>query len=184
MITVVLPSEPRAKLKAALRRAGSREIGGVLMAEQLGAGCFKIVDGRRFAMTVPVGPLSDSVVLAVSVSYPITDADLSAAFSSLPVIRLTLEEGGPHSHWSDAKQGHLADQFLRAAIDIGGRGARRIHLVLAAPNSIVFRFGRAYDKRNLPELVVYQFEKGVHPPYPWGVLMPTGQVRRAEIVRA
>jgi len=34
---------------------------------------------------------------------------------------------------------------------------------LAAPNSVVFRLGRSYDKRNLPPVVVYQFENGSLP---------------------
>jgi proteasome lid subunit RPN8/RPN11 len=41
---ILLPREQRARLRSALRRAGSREIGGVLMAEQLQEGSFKIVD--------------------------------------------------------------------------------------------------------------------------------------------
>jgi len=43
------------------------------------------------------------------------------------------------------------------------KGARRAHFVLAAPNSVVFRLGRSYDKRNLPPVVVYQFENGSLP---------------------
>lgn len=39
-----LPREVREKLLRALRQAGSREIGGVLMGEQLEAGDFRIVD--------------------------------------------------------------------------------------------------------------------------------------------
>jgi integrative and conjugative element protein (TIGR02256 family) len=41
---VILLPKPRSRLKAALRRAGSREIGGVLMAEQIDVEQFKIVD--------------------------------------------------------------------------------------------------------------------------------------------
>lgn len=44
MIEVVLPELIRKKLKEALRRAGSREIGGVLMGEELAAGRFRVVE--------------------------------------------------------------------------------------------------------------------------------------------
>ena len=68
---------------------------------------------------------------------------------------------------------------------LGGRKegeGRRIHLVMAAPNSVVFTFGRRYDKRNLPEIVVYQYERGQSPAYPWGVLMPVGGVSKPSII--
>ena len=105
-------------------------------------------------------------------SQPILQTDLEEGFPGLPIVRMTLDGGGLHSHWSDRKQGHLADQFLQTAFELDRRGVTRIHLVLAAPNSVVFRFGRSYDKRNLPAISVYQFEKGSHPPYPWAVAMP------------
>ena len=43
-MNLLLPREVRARLKAELRRAGDREIGGLLMAEQLAPGEFRIVD--------------------------------------------------------------------------------------------------------------------------------------------
>ncbi|RWP43842.1 MAG: SAVED domain-containing protein [Mesorhizobium sp.] len=139
-------------------------------------------DGRRFSTTgLDQLVSSPEVVLAVSVSYPIIASDLREGFPTLPVVRITLDEGTLHSHWSDRKQAQLADQFVRTAIELGGKGVARIHLVLAAPNSIVFRFGRSYDKRNLPEIAVYQFEKGSHPPYPWAVAMPVSGISSATI---
>lgn len=43
-MNLLLPREVRAQLKAELRRAGDREIGGFLMAEQLAPGEFRIVN--------------------------------------------------------------------------------------------------------------------------------------------
>ena len=76
----------------------------------------------------------------------------------------------------------LAQQFLEVVKKVRARGVRRIHLVMAAPNSVVFTFGRRYDKRNLPEIVVYQYERGQSPAYPWGVLMPVGGVSKPSII--
>jgi len=139
-------------------------------------------DGRRF-ITTGLDDVANSpeVVLAVSVSQPILQTDLEEGFPGLPIVRMTLDGGGLHSHWSDRKQGHLADQFLQTAFELDRRGVTRIHLVLAAPNSVVFRFGRSYDKRNLPAISVYQFEKGSHPPYPWAVAMPVRGISSATI---
>ncbi|WP_342455444.1 Mov34/MPN/PAD-1 family protein [Aquabacter sp. P-9] len=44
MIQVEIPADTRVRMKQALRRAGSREIGGVLMGQELAAGNFVIVD--------------------------------------------------------------------------------------------------------------------------------------------
>lgn len=61
-MNLLLPREVRAQLKAELRRAGDREIGGFLMAEQLAPGEFRIVnitvdpcgrDGNTFPQTNP-----------------------------------------------------------------------------------------------------------------------------------
>lgn len=140
-------------------------------------------DGKGFTVQGNENAVGVEIVLAVSVSYPILDANLTDTFPAMPVVRLTLDEGSPEAHWSETKQARLAEQFLNTVIQLGGRGVRRIHLVLAAPNSVVFRLGRAYDKRNLPSLTVYQFENGSTPPYPWGVEMPVAGLGRASITR-
>lgn len=44
MVTISLPSEQRARLSGCLRRAGRREIGGILMGEQVAPDHFRIVE--------------------------------------------------------------------------------------------------------------------------------------------
>lgn len=44
MITISLPSEQRARLRGLLWRAGGREIGGIVMGEQISPDNFRIVD--------------------------------------------------------------------------------------------------------------------------------------------
>jgi hypothetical protein len=139
-------------------------------------------DGLAFQEHRQAAPLgATEVVLAVAFSYPIDDADLATTFSA-PIEKLSLEGMSSDAHWSEQKQSRLAQQFLEAVKRLGAEGVRRIHLVMAAPNSVVFTFGRRYDKRNLPELVVYQYERGKSPAYPWGVLMPVAGVARPEVL--
>lgn len=138
-------------------------------------------DGKRFEISGLEAATATDVVLAVSVSYPVNDSNLAATFAGLPVVRMTLVDGNQNAHWSAAKQAALADQFLQTVTRLEGMGTKRIHLVLAAPNSVVFRFGRIYDKRNLPQLRVYQFERERTPPYPWSVSMPVSGNTIAEI---
>lgn len=120
-------------------------------------------------------------VLAVAFSYPVDDEDLKSTFSH-PVVRLTLDGMSSDAHWSQAKQNRLAQEFLEVVKRVSAAGVKRIHLVMAAPNSAVFTFGRRYDKRNLPELAVYQFERGKTPAYPWAVLMPVAGNDRSMIL--
>lgn len=130
-------------------------------------------DGKRFKVTwqSPQGSFSEAV-MAVSVSYPILDENLARAFPDVPVMRLDLENRGQDSHWSDTKQAALATQFLEAAKRLEGAGVKTVHLVVAAPNSLVFKLGTRYDRRNLPQAIVYQYQRDSDPAYPWGVTLP------------
>ena len=141
-------------------------------------------DGKRFRVggldNVPVG--TKEVALAVSVSYGVNADDIRARLCDIPVVDLVLEDGSPNCHWSEKKQRALGKQFLEMAITLGNCGVRRIHLFLAAQNSIAFRFGRLYDKRNLPEVAVYQYKRSAVPPYPWSVLMPVCGIDRPTVI--
>lgn len=120
------------------------------------------------------------VVIALGFSYPISDVHLNSTFTQ-PIVRLTLDGMSSDAHWSMKKQNRLAQQFLEVVKHLSTLGVERIHLVMAAPNSVVFSFGRRYDKRNLPKLSVYQFERDNNPAYPWGVVMPVAGIKSAEI---
>lgn len=139
-------------------------------------------DGLSFKES-GIDTLSDTTeaVIAIAFSYPIDDKDLESTFSH-PVVRLTLEDTTSDGHWSQAKQNRLAQEFFEVVKRMSAAGVKRVHLVMAAPNSAVFTFGRRYDKRNLPELAVYQFERGKNPAYPWAVLMPVAGKDRSEIL--
>lgn len=122
------------------------------------------------------------VVLATGFSYPIQDKDLATTFD-LPRVRLTLNGMSSDGHWSQQKQNRLAQEFLEVVKSLAAKGVKRVHLVLAAPNSVVFTFGRRYDKRNLPEIIVYQYQRGEPIAYPWGVSMPVAGLDDAKVMR-
>ncbi|MFN0265224.1 SAVED domain-containing protein [Tepidamorphus sp. 3E244] len=138
-------------------------------------------DGISFSVDDFRSVTEAEVVVALGFSYPVTDDDLATTFN-LPIVRLTLESMSSDAHWSQKKQRRLGQEFFEAAKRLSANGVKRIHLVLAAPNSVVFTFGRRYDKRNLPELVVYQYQRGEVPAYPWGVLMPVAGIERPRVL--
>lgn len=139
-------------------------------------------DGTRFHVDgVEAIGGAPEVVLATEFSYPIQDDDLATTFN-FPRIRLTLDGMSSDGHWSQQKQNRLAQEFLEVVKNLAGKGVKRLHLVLAAPNSVVFTFGRRYDKRNLPEVIVYQYQRGEPIAYPWGVSMPVAGLDDAKVV--
>jgi hypothetical protein len=140
-------------------------------------------DGGRFVVSgMDQVDQAEEVVLSVSVSYPTNASGITQTFAGQPIISMTLPKLATDGHWSEDKQAALAQEFFDAMRTLCGTDVKRVNLVLAAPNSVVIRFGRIYDKRNLPSLTVWQYESGQTPPYPWGVSMPVAG-NRARIVR-
>jgi len=132
-------------------------------------------DGTRFLpLAEPAAPANlDEVVLAVAISYPINEDALLQTFpSAMPVFRLTAAQLFADRHWSANKQRAMTATFRDVVQTLLAKGVRKVHLILAAPSSLAIRFGMAYDKRLMPDVVVYQYEKSSSPPYPWGIQMP------------
>jgi len=142
-------------------------------------------DGKRMMPAdysqLPTG--ATEAVLAVSLSYMVNLPALKATFPSLGVVELQAEEVVADRYWSSQKQEAVVSSFRAVAQEILHRGVNRIHLVLAAPASLSIRLGMTYDRRLLPELLVYQFERSTTPPYPWAFAMPTHGRPDAQLVR-
>lgn len=140
-------------------------------------------DGDRFVIRgIDQVGQAEEVVLSISVSYPTNMQGITQTFTDQPVISMELSNLSTDAHWSETKQAALAQEFFDTMRALCGTNIKHVNLVLAAPNSIVIRFGRIYDKRNLPPLTVWQYENGQTPPYPWGVSMPVAG-NRQRIVR-
>lgn len=135
-------------------------------------------DGERFELSgmdeLPNG--SHHVVLAVSASYLTDVSAVKDTFGEVPVVSLSLASPLPGSLWSGAKQDALAAQFTAAVATLGNKGVRRVSLVLAASSTLSLRLGRAYDRRNMPEIACYQYERKLRPAYPWSVLIRPSDV--------
>jgi hypothetical protein len=131
-------------------------------------------DGKRFAITglSDVSAGTQEVAVAVSVSYRVDLEGVKSRVAGKPLVHLELENGSVDCHWSEEKQVALGVQFLETMITLANKGVKRVDIFLAAQNSIAFRFGRLYDKRNLPEAIVFQYERHREKPYPWGVFLP------------
>lgn len=146
----------------------------------------EVDDGVRLRTlnTPTFGPDISEAVLAVSASYEIRVEDLDAKFPSLP--RIVLSSPPPlaaDQFWSLEKQSAYVVTIRNAIQQLTAAGVKRIHMVLAAPSSLSIRIGMAYDRRLFAELVVYQYERCLAPPYPWGILLPSASMPAPSIVR-
>ncbi len=133
-------------------------------------------DGDRFLPLEGLDTLADApeAILVVEASYPVNRDDISKSFDSrIPVVGLRVAKPLADRFWSLEKQSALTLAFRDAVQTLMSHGVKKVHLALVAPASLCIRFGMAYDKRLMPEIVVYQFERTQIPPYPWGVEMPT-----------
>lgn len=132
-------------------------------------------DGKRL-MPVDYGSLqagATEAVLAVSLSYAVSMSAVKSSFPTFEVVELRAEEVVADKYWSSEKQEAVVVVFRTVVQELLHRGVQRIHLVLAAPASLSLRLGMSYDRRLMPELLVYQYERTCTPPYPWAFTMPT-----------
>ncbi|MFA0325692.1 SAVED domain-containing protein [Vibrio splendidus] len=126
-------------------------------------------DNEKFEKTTNHAGHKGSIVLAVSFSYHVDEEAINLCFPNIPQVHLKLKEKRFDNHWSNKKQTRLAYDFIEEVKKIMEEGYDDIHLILASQNSVAFRFGQAYDRRNLPQITIYQYEKDRKIPYPWGV---------------
>lgn len=142
-------------------------------------------DGRRFVVdglgAVATG--TTRAALCVSASYDVLDADVRLVEQTAPIVRMDLQDRSTASHWSDAKQQRLAQQFLDTVMALSRQGVTEIALFLAAPASLSLRLGTVYDRRNLPSLTVNQFEHADPMKFPWAVRMPVAGAAKPQLVQ-
>ncbi len=122
------------------------------------------------------------VAITIAVSYPTDVSGVGQVIGKTPIIKLELPNLSTSRHWSVVKQAALAEQFASLMRQLLARGIQRVHLFIAAPNSVVFTLGRSYDDRLFPDALVYQYERSNTPAFPWAVKLPTHGVNAASIM--
>ncbi len=128
-------------------------------------------DDQRFEITGLEN--KQEAVLAVSVSYKVDLDAVKNMLGDMPIVHMDIQGGNHACHWSGVKQQEWAKSFFETVVKLNNQGVKKIHLFIAAQNSVVFNLGRKYDVRNLPEAQIYQYERSASPAYPWAVSLPT-----------
>lgn len=139
-------------------------------------------DQKRFEVNQLAEGSQGEAILALSVSYQVELPAIRETFGDLPLTHLRMRELSSDAHWSSEKQAAMAMQFFEELKRLAACGFSRIHLVIAAPNSVVFQLGRIYDRRNLPGAVIHQFERTASPAYPWGIELPSHGVAIPSVI--
>lgn len=142
-------------------------------------------DGNRFIVTGldGINTTVKRVALCVSASYDVLEADVQMVETDVPIIKAELVGRSTHSHWSEAKQQHLAQQFLDIVMSLAQQGIVEISLFLAAPASLSLRLGTIYDRRNLPRIDVNQYEQSDPKRFPWAIRMPVAGLSHAGLIQ-
>lgn len=118
----------------------------------------------------------EEIVLAMSISYPIDQNELTVSFPKLPIVEMKLEATYPGRVFSETSIQNIMQQFMHTVTTLQGMGIRKIHLALAAPSVLTMRLGSCYAPRNMPEMVAYQYQRAQKEnPYPWGIKMPNSE---------
>jgi hypothetical protein len=82
-------------------------------------------------------------------------------------IEIDIRVPEPSVRWlcAPAQLIELARVYGEALAALRARGCRRIHLYYAGPAAGAVAFGRGYNPRMNPELVVYEYRRAASPPY-------------------
>ncbi|NLQ23011.1 SAVED domain-containing protein [Shewanella sp. S-1] len=128
-------------------------------------------------------PAYQEVVLAFSISYPIDCLELTTAFPGTDIVELKIENPAPGMVISETSIQTLMQDFMNCIATLKSKGVKKIHLVLAAPSIISMRLGACYAGRNMPELIIYQYQQAQkETPYPWGIKMPNSETNQGVLV--
>lgn len=132
-------------------------------------------DGERFVISgvESVSSCASDVVVAVSVSYGASTSAIAATFGDYPLVELKLPTCLPGTQRSGDKGTALIQQFVEVLAQLTSKEVGTVHLVLACPASLATKLGMSYDRRNMPAVIVYQYERTALPPFPWGIETPT-----------
>lgn len=127
---------------------------------------------------------AEEVVLAGPLSYPILASAFENSFPGLPVVRFEAENPKPGLLLSEDALVCLEQRFSDCLVRLQGMGVQKVHLAIASSGIVSLRMGSIFSPRNMPRMVVYQYQKD-DPinSYPWGIEMPDSECSKGKLRR-
>lgn len=126
--------------------------------------------------------LADEIVLKSGITYSIADKDVASAFPKLSVVKWEPTDKLFQVILDEQSCRDICDQFKSLMCQLKGQGVKRIHFLLACSTALTMRLGSVLDPRNMPEVIVYQYEKNSDLIYTWGLGVKVHEGRKSAIV--
>ena len=107
--------------------------------------------------------------ISLSISYGIRAEDVVRQIGNIPHVQIAtpITDASKLGH-----QEQIAKVWFDTMKDLQARGVDQLHLFIACPSSLAIMLGRRYDRRNLPNARIYQYDRSASSPYPWSVELP------------
>ncbi len=125
---------------------------------------------------------SDEVVLKSGITYPISDGDISTAFPNLSVVEWEPSDKIFQRIVDEQSCNEICNEFKLLMVQLKGQGVKRIHFLLACSSALIMRLGSVLDPRNMPEVIVYQYEKNSDFIYTWGLGVKVHEGKKTAMV--
>lgn len=107
--------------------------------------------------------------ISLSVSYGIRPEDVVRQLGDIPHVRIAM--AFTNASFRDHQE-QIAQVWFDTLKALQSRGVDRLHLFVAASSSLAILLGRRYDRRNLPNALIYQYDRDAPLPYPWSLELP------------
>jgi hypothetical protein len=124
---------------------------------------------------------TDEVVLQSGITYPIAVEDVSKAFPDTNVVIWEPKEKLFQLILDEASCIEICDEFKKLMRQLSSKGVKRVHFLLACSTALTMRLGSVLDTRNMPDVIVYQYEKSSEQIYIWGLGVKSREGRKSLI---
>lgn len=125
---------------------------------------------------------SDEILLKSGITYPIVDKDVAFAFSNLSVIKWEPTDKLFQCILDEHSCSEICDEFKSLMLKLKGQGVKRVHFILACSTALTMRLGSVLDPRNMPEVIVYQYEKNSELIHTWGLSVKVHEGKKSAMV--
>ncbi len=114
----------------------------------------------------------NEVVVAVTVTSDITDADL-AQFNGKEVVKLAIAVTCDNAIRYKEQLREYTCSVYDTIEQLGKlvKGLRKIHLVYSGQSCLALEIGKVIDDNRMPQIINYQYKNQAVNRYPWGIIM-------------
>lgn len=124
---------------------------------------------------------TSEVVLRSGITYPIAAGDVSRAFPNHDVVVWEPTEKLFQIVLDEACCIVICNEFKKLLCQLNSKGVKRVHFLLACSTALTMRLGSVLDPRNMPDVIVYQYEKSSDLLYTWGLGTQSNEGRKRPI---